>query len=152
MSTDTVKHLQDNMDESWKGPHQRVMECRNLEVLIRRGLTIYRAIQTLDTHYSNTVRAGLVKWDSEAAKQIEVLYVQWLGPCPYVFQQIEEMEASGLEVDGAKDLRLAYNNCPARGFDVASTEKAAQQVAKGEAVSKDDALNGLRRRIFAPGS
>jgi hypothetical protein len=128
-----AEHLEDQR-EAWKADHDKAMECRDLEDLIRRGLGLFHIIRLADESWSRKVQAGTQKFNADAARGINAAYKWWLEPCDDVLKAIRQMELS-LPVEGAGEFlrcyRLAKNLA---GIAVDDLIESVEQVTRGEAV------------------
>jgi hypothetical protein len=138
--------LYTQQSESWKPEHDEAMACRNLEDVIRLGISIFRGVQRVDQEWSEEVRSGAKSFNKDEAKEVADWYEWWYRPCPKVLGDIAGFEQRGYTVDGATEFRECCRATQLKKLDVDAVLRSVDQLNSGKGRRLSEAMDELRGR------
>ena len=127
--------------ESWKRPHQEVMEAYRkadgLSEAVAQGLFI---LERLNRYADGPMTVTL-------AEGLTSAYRDWYAAAGTFLEAVEESETNGFPVEGADKLRKAHETLGSRMEAVVNLQESIQDYRDGREKSLEDVFNGLQSDV-----
>jgi hypothetical protein len=133
--------------EQWKIDHVEAMHCRNIEEIVRTGLSALADMRRLNEEWAKDIETGTSEFSWEEAQEFAECYRRWLGFREPLLRMIDACEAKDFSVEGADDFRVACREVALMCLDVERVRESIAALDAGRGIPFDQAMYALRNPL-----
>lgn len=137
---------------NWQTEHQQALACFDLEDLIDYGLWVISSIRRYNDGWASAIENSKCTFSWDDATGFGQAYQKWLDTSERVLAVARAFEAQGYDVRRSGDLEEAISDVKLMSLDTSRARSALESLERGEGVSQQQALDGLRNRLRPAGA
>ena len=137
-------YQQQATEEAWKGDHETVMKCRELEEFIGIGLSLFHLMKERAHAVQDAIARGSIEYSDELSQAFVEGYREWLKPCAAVESAIRWFESRNYRVEKAAAFRAVVREIALHEFDIDHLIKAERDIREGRGIPLADAIRELQ--------